>query len=49
MGYIQQSNTKKIYAYLTQLGKEKIISGDTIDFQVKYFSLHDEDINYIIA
>lgn len=49
MGYIQQSNTKKIYAYLTQLGKEKIISGDTIDFQVQYFSLHDEDINYIIA
>jgi hypothetical protein len=49
MGYIQQSNIKKIYAYLTQLGKEKIISGDTIDFQVKYFSLHDEDINYIIA
>lgn len=49
MGYIQQSNTKKIYAYLTQLGKEKIISGDTTDFQVKFFSLHDEDINYIIA
>ena len=49
MGYIQQSDVKKIYAYLTQTGKEKIISGDTIDFQVKYFSLHDEDINYIIA
>jgi hypothetical protein len=49
MGYIQQSDTKKIYAYLTQLGKEKIISGDTTDFQVQYFSLHDEDINYIIA
>jgi hypothetical protein len=49
MGYIQQSDVKKIYAYLTQLGKEKIISGDTIDFQVKYFSLHDDDINYIIA
>jgi hypothetical protein len=49
MGYIQQSDTKKIYAYLTQLGKEKIISGDTIDFQIKYFSLHDDDINYGVA
>jgi len=49
MGYIQQSNTKKIYAYLTQTGKEKIITGDTMDFQIKYFSLHDDDINYKIA
>ena len=49
MGYIQQSDVKKIYAYLTQLGKEKIISGNTTDFQVTHFSLHDEDINYIIA
>lgn len=49
MGYIQQSATKKLYAYLTQKGREKIITGDTIDFQIKYFSLHDDDINYKIA
>jgi hypothetical protein len=49
MGYIQQSNTKKIYAYLTQTGKEKIITGETKDFLIKYFTLHDEDINYKIG
>jgi hypothetical protein len=49
MGYIQQSDTKKIYAYLTQLGKEKFIIGELEDFQVKYFSLHDDDINYYIS
>lgn len=49
MGYIQQSDIKKIHAYLTQKGKEKFITGDTVDFQVAYFSLHDEDVNYKIA
>jgi len=49
MGYIQQSNTKKIYAYLTQKGKQNFITGDTKDFQVAYFSLHDEDVNYKIS
>jgi hypothetical protein len=49
MGYIQQSDTKKIYAYLTQEGKNKIITGDTIDFQIKYFTLHDDDVNYNVS
>jgi hypothetical protein len=49
MGYIQQSDTKKIYAYLTQIGKERFITGELVDFQVKYFSLHDDDINYYIS
>jgi hypothetical protein len=49
MGYIQQSNNKNINAYLTQKGKQKIITGETVDFQVKYFSLHDDDVNYKIA
>jgi hypothetical protein len=49
MGYIEKSDLKKIYGYLTQTGKEKILTGDTVDFEVKYFSLHDEDINYLIA
>jgi len=37
MGYISQSNTKKIHAYLTQTGKEKLITGNTTDFQVNIF------------
>jgi len=49
MGYIKQSDNKKIYAYLTQLGKERFITGELEDFQIKYFSLHDDDINYYIA
>lgn len=46
MGFVQQSNVKKIYAYLTQDGKGKIITGTPKDFQVAYFSLHDDDVNY---
>jgi hypothetical protein len=49
MGFVTKSNNKKIYAYLTENGKTKIITGDTIDFQVKYFSLHDNDVNYYIS
>jgi hypothetical protein len=49
MGFVNKSNNKKIYAYLTQNGKVKILTGETIDFQVKYFSLHDNDVNYYIS
>jgi hypothetical protein len=49
MGFVNKSNNKKIYAYLTENGKVKILTGDTIDFQVKYFSLHDDDVNYYIS
>lgn len=49
MGFIQQSTTKKIYAYLTQFAREKILNGDEVDFTVKYFSLHDSDVNYKIS
>lgn len=50
MGFIQQSSDKKIYAYLTQLGKEKILNATSLDdFNIKFFSLHDDDINYKIS
>lgn len=49
MGFIQQSTTKKIYAYLTQFAKGKILDGNEEDFTVKYFSLHDTDVNYNIS
>ena len=49
MGFTQQSNTKKIYAYLTQLARKKILDGEEIEITVKYFSLHDSDVNYNIS
>jgi hypothetical protein len=49
MGFIQQSTTKKIYAYLTQYARQQILDGNESDFTVKYFSLHDNDVNYKIS
>jgi hypothetical protein len=49
MAFVDKSNTKKIYAYLTQQGREKILTGDTKDFIVTDFSLHDDDVNYYIS
>lgn len=49
MGFVAESNNKKIYAYLTEKGKINVLTGDTIDFEVKYFSLHDNDVNYYIS
>jgi hypothetical protein len=49
MGYIPTSTTQTLYAYLTQEGRFNLLFKDAVDFQVKYFSLHDNDVNYIIA
>ena len=49
MGFIPSSSTQTLSAYLTQQGRTYILKGNKQDFQVKYFSLHDSDINYIIA
>lgn len=49
MGFIPQVSTKTLYAYLTQKGREYILNGDKEDFQVAYFTLHDEDVNYFIS
>lgn len=49
MGFIPQSNTKILYAYLTQLGRKYVLDGNKEDFQIEYFSLHDEDTNYQIS
>ena len=46
MGFIPTSTTKTLNAYLTQKGRYYILYGDTKDFQVSYFSLHDNDVNY---
>jgi hypothetical protein len=49
MGFIPQVNTKTLYAYLTPLGRQYILDGNKEDFQVAYFSLHDDDVNYFIS
>ena len=49
MGFIQQSDKKKIYAYLTQYARQQILDGNEADITVKYFSLHDNDVNYNIS
>jgi hypothetical protein len=49
MGFIASASTKTLTAYLTQKGREYILRGNKNDFNIKYFSLHDEDINYHIS
>ena len=49
MGFIPQVSTKTLYAYLTPLGRQYILDGDKTDFQVAYFSLHDDDVNYFVS
>jgi hypothetical protein len=49
MGFIPSSSTQTLSAYLTYQGRQYILSGTKEQFQVKYFSLHDSDINYNIA
>ena len=43
MGFIPQVSTKTLYAYLTPKGREYILEGDKVDFQIAYFSLHDDE------
>jgi hypothetical protein len=49
MGFIPQINTKTLYAYLTPKGREYILDGNKEDFQVAYFTLHDDDVNYFVS
>ena len=49
MGFIPQINTKTLYAYLTPKGRQYILDGDKVDFQIAYFSLHDDDVNYFVS
>jgi len=49
MGFIPQVSTKTLYAYLTPLGRQYILDGDREDFQIAFFSLHDDDVNYYIS
>lgn len=49
MGFVTSSSTIQLYAYLTQYARKRILNGNVEDFQIKYFSLHDEDVNYRIS
>lgn len=49
MGYVPSSTTQTLYAYLTQKGRYNLLFENADAFQIKYFSLHDNDVNYIIA
>ena len=49
MGYTPSSSTQTLYAYLTQKGRINLLFSSATDSQVKYFTLHDDDINYSIS
>jgi len=49
MGYLPSSSTQSLYAYLTQKGRINLLFSSATASQVKYFSLHDDDINYNVS
>jgi hypothetical protein len=49
MAFLPSSSTKTLYAYLTQKGREYVLSGNKAQFAITQFSLHDEDVNYQIS
>jgi hypothetical protein len=48
MGFVKQNINTVLSAFLTQKGREYMIKGSLEDFEVKYFSLSDPDVNYMI-
>jgi hypothetical protein len=49
MGYVPSSTTQNLYAYLTQKGRQYLLFENAEKFQIKYFSLHDNDVDYTVA
>jgi len=49
MGYLPSSSTQTLYAYLTQKGRYYLLFSSATESTVKYFSLHDDDINYRVS
>jgi hypothetical protein len=49
MGFVPSSSTIQLYAYFTEYARERIFNGEISDFQVRHFSLHDDDINYLVT
>lgn len=49
MGFIQQTGVTTLTAYLTQRGRQYLVDGNKVDLQVRYFTLNDPDVNYLVA
>ena len=49
MGFVPSSSTIQLYAYFTEYARERIFNGEVPDFQVRHFSLHDDDIDYQVS
>jgi hypothetical protein len=49
MGFISSANTVTLETYLTQLGRNYLLTGEESRSKVKYFTLGDSDTNYLIA
>lgn len=49
MGFIDKNSTKGLTAYLTQRGRELLLTGDKDEIVGKYFLLGDSDRNYTVS
>ncbi len=49
MGFIPSSSTQSVNAYLTQSGRKKLLYSSASESQITFFTLHDNDINYLIS
>ena len=49
MGFITDTTPQVIKCYLTQDGRKKLLYSSATHSQIKFFSLHDEDVNYKIS
>lgn len=48
MGFIPNTS-RTLTAYLTQAGREYLVSGDREGFTIKFFALSDSDTNYLVS
>lgn len=49
MGFVSSSPKIILEAYYTQLGRYNLINGTSEESMIKYFSINDPDVNYIVA
>ena len=49
MGFVSSSPKIILEAYYTQLGRYNLINGTSEQSMIKYFSINDPDVNYLVA
>jgi hypothetical protein len=49
MGFIPSASTIQLSAYFTQKARSKIADYKPEEFVVSYFTLHDDDVNYLLS